>query len=384
MDEIRAGRIGIGEIEALEQRQLLQHHRALVPGPGLADRVAAVVVGERRLDRRLPGRHVGAGQDAAMGRAAGVHHVLRSAEAVDGVGHEALRPGAARRIDLMLAAAARALRLAHDPPVGLGVAAVGEQGAGLRHPAARQIDRGRGRPVPAEQLLDAGDGGAGALDQRMALGRVAERRRQHVGERHGAVVAQQQHPGLERAGHAGGEQPGAGHQIEPEPAIMRHAGAGRRQALAADHLDLVPAGVVHDHGDVAARAVEMRLGHLQREGGGHRGIEGVAAALQGAHADRGGDPVGGGDHPESAVDLGAGGEGIGIDVFHGRDCSPDGAKRNPGAAVPLGLLRRLRYRLCHGCPGCGAARSSCGAVLRWSGTVPYAGIWNGPGSAAHH
>ena len=68
----------------------------------------------------------------------------------------------------------------------------------------------------AEQVLDRGDGRIGALDQRMAVARVGDRGREHVGERHGAVVAQQQHPGIEHAGHAGREQPGAGHQVEAE------------------------------------------------------------------------------------------------------------------------------------------------------------------------
>ena len=61
MDEIGPGRVDPVELEALEDRELLQHHRTLAPGPGLADRVAAIVVGERRLDGRLPIRHVGAG-----------------------------------------------------------------------------------------------------------------------------------------------------------------------------------------------------------------------------------------------------------------------------------------------------------------------------------
>ena len=168
----------------------------------------------------------------------------------------------------------------------------------------------------AEKLVHRGDGGAGALDQRMAVLRVADRRRQHVAQRQRAVVAQEQHPGLERAGHAGGEQPGAGHQIEPFAAIMRDGGAGRRRSLAADHLRLAALDVVDDDRHVAAGAVEMRLDHLQREGGRHRGIEGIAAVLQHRHADRGRDPVRRGDDAERAVDLGPGGEGIRIDDAH--------------------------------------------------------------------
>ena len=221
------------------------------------------------------------------------------------------------RFDLRDAVAAGALGFLQDARVGLGKRRVGEQRAGLRHLAVGQIDRGRSRPVLAEQLLDGLDGGGGALDQRMAVARIGDRGRQHVAQPHRAVVAQQQHPGVERAGHAGREQAGAGHHVEAFAPVMRDGGAGRRRALAADHLGAAALHVMDDDRHVAARAVQMRLDHLQREGGGDAGVEGVAAALQHRHADRGGDPVGRGDDAEGAVDLGPRGERIGIDVAHG-------------------------------------------------------------------
>ena len=58
MDEFGSRGIEPVELEALQQRELLQHHRALAPDAGLADGVAAVVVGQRRFDGRLPARHV--------------------------------------------------------------------------------------------------------------------------------------------------------------------------------------------------------------------------------------------------------------------------------------------------------------------------------------
>ena len=221
-----------------QQRQLLQHHRTLRPRAGLAYGVAAVVVGERRLDMGVPARHVVAGEHAVVGLPAGVHHRLRAAEAVDRLGDEALRPCLARRFDLAHAIAARALRLAQHARVGLGQRLVGEQRAGLRHLAAREIDRRRCRPVFAKERLDGRDGGVRALDQGMAVAGVIDRRRQHVGEPHGAVVAQQQHPGVEHAGHAGRKQAGAGHHVEAEAAVMRDGGLGRRRPLAADHFGL--------------------------------------------------------------------------------------------------------------------------------------------------
>ncbi len=175
----------------------------------------------------------------------------------------------------------------------------------------------------------------------MAVLRVADRRRQHVGKRHGAVVAQQQHPGFERAGHAGGEQPGAGHEIEALAAVMRDGGAGRRHALAADHFRLAAPHVVENDRHVAARPVEMRLDHLQRERGRDRGVEGVAAAFQNAHADRRRDPVGRGHDAERAFDLRPRGEGIGIDVGHKQSLAEVGHAERSDQAVPAVLRDAL-------------------------------------------
>jgi hypothetical protein len=97
---------------------------------------------------------------------------------------------------------------------------------------------------------------------------------------------------------------------------MRDGGARRRHALAADHFGLAAPHIVHDRRHVAAGAVEMRLDHLQRKGGGHRGIEGIAALLQNPHADRSGDPMGRGDDAKSAFDLGTRGESVWVDIGH--------------------------------------------------------------------
>ena len=251
-----------------------------------------------------------------MGFAAGVHHRLRAAEAVDGLGDEALRPGLARRFDLRNAIAARAFGLAQHARIGAGQRRIGEQASGLRHLAAGQIDRRRGRPILTEQRFDGRDGGVRALDQGMALARIEDRGREHVGEPHGAVVAQQHHPGVEHARHAGGKKAGARHHVEAEAAVMRDGGLGRRRTLAADHLGPALADVVENDRNIPARPVEMGLDHLQREGGGDRGVEGIAALFQHRHADRRRDPVGRRDHAEGALDLGPRGEGVWIDVFH--------------------------------------------------------------------
>ena len=169
----------------------------------------------------------------------------------------------------------------------------------------------------AEHVLDGLDRRGGAFHQRIAVTGIGDGGLQHVAQPHRAVVAQQQHPGFEGAGNAGGQQPGAGHHLQAFAAVMRDGGARRRGALAADHLGAAALDVVHDDRHVAAGTVQMRLDHLQREGGGDAGVEGVAALFQNSHADRGGDPVGRGHDAEGALDFRPGGERIGIDFAHG-------------------------------------------------------------------
>jgi len=130
-------------------------------------------------------------------------------------------------------------------------------------------------------------------------------------------VAQHQHVGVERTGHAGRQQAGAGDEVESEALVVGDGGAGRHGTLAANHLGLATLHRIQDQRHVAAGAAEMRLDHLQGEGGGHGGIESVAATLQYSHADAGGDPVRRGDDAEGADDLRPRGEGIGVDQSHG-------------------------------------------------------------------
>src|SRR5262249_53750821 len=50
MDEFGSRGIEAVELKSLEQRQLLQHHRALAPDAGLAHGIATVVVSQRRFN----------------------------------------------------------------------------------------------------------------------------------------------------------------------------------------------------------------------------------------------------------------------------------------------------------------------------------------------
>src|SRR2546430_1100737 len=73
--------------------------------------------------------------------------------------------------------------------------------------------------------------------------------------------------------------------------IMGDGGGRGWRTLAADRLGAAALHVVHDDRDVAAGAIQMRLDHLEREGGGDAGVEGVAAFFKDGHADGGRDPV---------------------------------------------------------------------------------------------
>src|SRR5439155_9364139 len=110
MDKVRTEWIEIVEIEALKQRQLLQEHRTLAPWPALCDRVAAIVEGQRRLDRGLPARQIVAGQQPAMAPPRRIHHLLNPAETVDRVGDKTAIPGRAGALDLALTRAVAGFR----------------------------------------------------------------------------------------------------------------------------------------------------------------------------------------------------------------------------------------------------------------------------------
>ena len=194
---------------------------------------------------------------------------------------------------------------ARQPPVGLGQRGVAEQPARLGH---RQVDVRRARPLAAEQLLDAADRRHDPRHHGIAVARVGDRRRQHVGELPGPEVAQHQRPRVERAGHDGGERAGPGDELEPALGVGAERRGGGCRALPAEHVHLALRGGPEHRRDVAARPVEVRLDHLQHEPGGHRRVERVAAALEHRHPRPGRQPVGRRDHPERAAQLGAGRE----------------------------------------------------------------------------
>jgi hypothetical protein len=239
--------------------------------------------------------------------AGGVEHLLSPAKTVDRVGDKAPVPGLASALDLPLAATVGGFR--KDAAIGRRESRIAEQPSRRGRRPVGQVDRGRGRPLAAEQLGDRRDDLADAADRRVAVLGVADRRAENLGERHRPVIAQEAHPGAERRGNGGGEEPGARDQIETELAELGDRRGGGRHALTADDLATAVRLAPHEDRGLAERTVQMRLDDLQRESGGRHGVERITALFQHAHADGGSDPVGRGDDPEGAADLGPGGKG---------------------------------------------------------------------------
>ncbi len=168
------------------------------------------------------------GQQAAVTPSGDVQHVRAMKETIHLVGDEPLIPGAARGIDAGFPVVAG--RLAAQPLPRGGHGGTREQRARTRHGAAGKVDLGRAFPFRLEQGPHALDRRRDARHQMDTVPRIAQRERQHVGELPGAPVAQQQAPGVERAGHHRRQQAGAGDQVEAEclgmPRWWRRAGRG--------------------------------------------------------------------------------------------------------------------------------------------------------------
>src|SRR5581483_8247737 len=116
-------------------------------------------------------------------------------------------------------------------------------------------------------------------------------------------------PAAERTRNDRGQRARAGDEAETElVAVVRDRRRLRRRSLRAEH-DGLAARRPDERGQVAARPVQVRLDHLQREAGRDCGVEGVAALLEHGHTRYGGEPVRRGDHAEGTAELGTRREG---------------------------------------------------------------------------
>src|SRR5262249_14289447 len=140
---------------------------------------------------------------------------------------EALVPGAARLLELVLTRPAAAL--VDDPPVRRRQRRVAEERPGF---GRREVEVARAGPGRDEALVHL-DGRTDALVQRVAVLRVADRELEHVGEPPRPELAKQEEPATERAGNARREDAGAGNQLVPECVEPFDRRGGGRDALPA-------------------------------------------------------------------------------------------------------------------------------------------------------
>ena len=241
-----------------------------------------------------------------MAAAADVQHLVTTEETIDLIGNKPLIPGAPYGIDAGFPGRTGGLTAQAFP--GVGQSGPGEQSARPRHGAAGQVDRGGTFPFGLEQWPHALDRCRNARHQMDAVFRVAEGEGQSVGELPGAPVAQQQAPCVERAGHDGRQQPGTRDQVQTQVLECLDGSGTRGGTLTANHLLPPRFRIVQNDRRIASGSVQMRLGDLQDEGGGDRGIKGIAAAFQYRHAGAAGQPVRAGDNSERPGDFRARGE----------------------------------------------------------------------------
>ena len=280
------------EIEALQERELLQGDGPDGPGQRLAHRQAAVLERRDRLERRAPGGHVGSGQEPALG----------CAEAVDLLRDEALVPREPRLLDLLLARPAAALL--DDAAIGRSERGVPEERARF---GRREVEVAGAGPARDELLVQL-DGRPDALVERVATLRVADGELEDVFDAPGPEVAQEEQPAPECPWDAGCEDARTRDELVPELVEALDRRRGGRDTLPAERQRLSPVGRPEDRRDLASRPVQVRLDDLQHEPGRDRRVERVAPALEHRHPGLRGEPVGRRDHPEGAAQLGARGE----------------------------------------------------------------------------
>ena len=291
-------RVEVGVVVPVEDGQRGEQRGPLPPGGRLGDPAPAELA-DGGVDHLGP--EPGRVRDGEHARVVGARRVPvgRAARRRHRLGDEALGPDGAHRIDP--GGPVVALRRGGEAFQRLRPRRVAQDLARPRRPAVGQPQRGRGRPVLAEQVGDRGDGARQPRDGGHAVAGVADRRREDVADLPRAVVAQQQEPGVDGAGDRRGQRPRAGHPVETLGAVRRRGRPGRCRALAVEHAGRRVVGGREHGGHVAAGPVEVRLHDVQHEPARDGGVEGGAAALEDAHRGGGGRPVGPRRHPDRAL-----------------------------------------------------------------------------------
>ena len=244
-----------------------------------------------------------------------------------------------------------------QPPEGAGERGLHEQVAHLGHPAAR-VEHGAaaGRiDVELAPRLRDGEHAVHVLVHREAALSAVHGRGEHLAHGLRPVGLEQGQVGVDGPRDRErqmGVRPRPGRDaIEPLAAHEGERGEGGRHALTAQGVGLPSPRVVDERDALAAQRVGRgRFHHGGGEAGGHRGVEGVAAREQHAHARHRHQGVARGDDTLGARDHGPGRRPVGGVVLHlvdarelvGHEPSPSEAPilAQATARVKVGRLRR--------------------------------------------
>ncbi len=149
----------------------------------------------------------------------------------------------------------------------------------------------------AQQLRNLG--GPAASDpfcHRVALFRRADRRLQHIGQRHAPVPLQQIAPTRHRAGDAHGVAGKGGHPVIALSAQRFNGGPGGGAPGTIQRRNTFCFCIPIECKTVTTNASHNRLHHVEHGCRGNGGISGVATCLENVQPGHGGQWLAGGDH----------------------------------------------------------------------------------------
>jgi hypothetical protein len=341
----RGGLPGRGQVDALEDvEHLLDGDAARGRRREAEDDAPAVGAGDRRPPHRPVGGEVLQREDPRV-----LRHGARGPHVADD-------PPRDRALVERVGAAA------HDPPQGggeVGLAedrarpdrlSAGQEERRARREAREPVGLARGRALHRQRHADA--------EARELLGG-----RDRLGQRERAVALQRRLHAGHDAGHADGQVAGEV-PVQPGPGEGRRRGGRAGRLAEVQRADLAGAAAV-EHEAAAADAARLRPRRAERERGGHRRVDGVAARLEHRAPDARRRRRLRGDHPEARADRLVEPRSL-PGLCADRDEQQDGRQEDEQEA-PHGRIPTLSHA--SGTP------AGCPRTIRLAGLMPRARGW---------
>ena len=174
----------------------------------------------------------------------------------------------------------------------------------MRRLAVDEPDLARARPFGLEVVDRRNDRADDARHQRKAALRIEDRIGEHVARLERAVVAQQQHPAVERARHDGGQQARSGHlragPSRSSRSTVASAGNGPCPQMTSGACEPARCTIA---GNSPPGPLRCGSTICSTKPAADRGIEGVSAALENRHAGLRRKPVRRRHRAERAADI---------------------------------------------------------------------------------